>query len=74
MREVEVYLHVFLTSTLNREVSVLRSVRFIPGERVSGTAGSKPGGTQSRGQDEMSAETTFLGCQTLKIVTMLTEL
>jgi hypothetical protein len=72
MREEEAYLHVFLISTLNREESVLHSDRFIPGERVPGVLGRKPG--RSGGQEEMSAETNRLGCQTLTVVTMLIEL
>jgi hypothetical protein len=74
MREVEAYLHVFLTLTLNREESVLNSSQFIHGERVTGLWGRKPGRTHSGGQKEMSAETPFLGCQTLTTVTMLIEL
>lgn len=74
MRVVEAYLHVFLTSTLNREESVLHSGRFIPGERVPGVPSRKPGRTHSGGQEEISAETTLLGCQTLTVVTMVTEL
>jgi hypothetical protein len=74
MSEVEAYLHVFLNSTLNREESVLHSGRFIPDERVPGVLGRKPGRIHSGGQKEMSAETPFLGCQTLTTVTILIEL
>jgi len=74
MSEVEAYVHVFLTSSLNREESVLHSGRFIPGESVPGIRGRKPGRTHSGGQKDMSAETPFLSCQTLTIDTMLIEL
>ena len=74
MREVEAYLHVFLTSTLSREESVLHSGRFIPGEKVPGVPGRKTGRIHNGGQEEMSAENPFLGCQTLTIVTILIEL
>jgi hypothetical protein len=74
MREVEAYLHVFLTSTLDREQSVLHFGQFTPGERVPGVRGGKPGRTLSGGQEEMFAEILFLGCQTLTVASILIEL